>query len=85
MIRTTDGYEMDVNEACVAANRYPPGQFFELLAELADRLGASLPPTGRPVILREEKDRAHFPAEVGKDAAVVAMTSSDLERYLCGS
>ncbi|WP_167518956.1 hypothetical protein [Streptomyces chryseus] len=49
MIRTTDGYEVDVdvNEACVAANRYPSGQFFELLAELADRLGASVPPTGR--------------------------------------
>ncbi|MFD5098607.1 hypothetical protein [Streptomyces albidochromogenes] len=48
------------------------------------RYRKSVTPTDRPVMLREEKDRAHLPAEAGREAAVVAMTSSDLERYLCG-
>ncbi|WP_405851899.1 hypothetical protein OG361_04175 [Streptomyces sp. NBC_00090] len=86
-IRTSDGHkvDVDVNEVCVAVNRFPPGQFFDVLAELVDRLGASVTPTDRPLILREEEDRAHFPAEAGEGAIVVAMTGPALEGYLNGS
>ncbi|WP_326763736.1 hypothetical protein OG978_03480 [Streptomyces sp. NBC_01591] len=87
LIRTADGYEVDVdiNQVCIAVNRFPPGQFFDVLAELVDRLGASVTPTDRPVILREERDRSHLPAGAGADAGVVAMTGSALEYYLSGS
>ncbi|MFD7497484.1 hypothetical protein ACFV8T_34945 [Streptomyces sp. NPDC059832] len=45
LIRAADGYEVDVDvgEVCIAVNRFPPGQFFDVLAELADRLRASVP------------------------------------------
>ncbi|GAA2999247.1 hypothetical protein Sfulv_43000 [Streptomyces fulvorobeus] len=87
LIRTPDGHEVDVdvNEMCVAVSRFPPGRFFDVLAELVDRLGASVTPSDRPVILREETDRAHLPAEAGEGATVVAMTGPVLEGYLSGS
>ncbi|MFI5771044.1 hypothetical protein ACIA74_21320 [Streptomyces sp. NPDC051658] len=52
LIRTTDGYEVDVdiNEVCIVVSRFPPGQFFDVLAELVDRLRASVTPTDRPRI-----------------------------------
>ncbi|GAA1535313.1 hypothetical protein GCM10009730_50690 [Streptomyces albidochromogenes] len=48
LLRTTDGYEVDVdvNPVRIAVSRYPPGQFFHILAELVDRLGASVTPDG---------------------------------------
>jgi hypothetical protein len=59
LIRAADGQEaeVDVNEVCLAVSRYPPGRFFDILAELVDRLGASVSPTDRPVVLRREGDR----------------------------
>ncbi|MEU7280340.1 hypothetical protein AB0A69_16370 [Streptomyces sp. NPDC045431] len=87
LIRTADGHELDVdvNEVSVAVNRFPSGQFFDILAELVERLGASVIPTDRPVILREEGDRAHLSADMRESAAVVATTGPALEAFLSGS
>ncbi|MFG2111786.1 hypothetical protein ACGFRB_03960 [Streptomyces sp. NPDC048718] len=84
LLRTADGREVDVdvNDFCVAVSRFPPGQFFDILAQLVDRLGASVTPTDMPVALREEADRAHLPARNAADAAVIALTGPALQRYL---
>ncbi|MFI9542549.1 hypothetical protein ACIHAR_00945 [Streptomyces sp. NPDC052016] len=87
LIRAADGHEVevDVNEVCLAVSRYPPGRFFDILAELVDRLGASVSPTDRPVVLRREEDRAHLPAEAQRGAVTVAMTGRAMENFLGGS
>ncbi|WP_240137956.1 hypothetical protein [Streptomyces sp. MUM 178J] len=87
LIRTADGHEVDVdvNEVCVAVNRFPPGQFFDVLAQLVGRLEASVTPTDMPMILREEEDRAHLPPEAREKAVVVTMTGPAIERHLSGS
>ncbi|MFC9792438.1 hypothetical protein [Streptomyces sp. NPDC057695] len=87
LIRTDDDREVefDINELCVGVHRYPPGRFFGILAELVDRLGASVLPMDRPAVLREEGDRAHLP-EPGREAAVVvAMTGPALENFINGA
>lgn len=87
LIRTADDREVgfDVNPLCLAVSRFPPGQFFDILAQLVDRLGASVLPTDRPAILREEGHRAHLPEPARESAAVVEMTGSALENFLSGS
>ncbi|MEU0836952.1 hypothetical protein [Streptomyces sp. NPDC005969] len=87
LMRTADGYEVnvDANEVSVGVNRFPPGQFFDVLAELVDRLGASVLPMDRPTILREEGDRAHLPETAQESAAVVEMTGPALEGFISGS
>ncbi|QEV42103.1 hypothetical protein CP978_29210 [Streptomyces nodosus] len=87
LIRTTDGYEVevDVNPVCLAVSRFPPGQSFDVLAELVDRLGASVTLPDRPVILRKEEDRAHLPAEAREGAVVVGMTGRAIESFVSGS
>ncbi|MFE9257410.1 hypothetical protein [Streptomyces sp. NPDC006879] len=47
-----------------------------------ERLGASVTPSDRPVVLRTEEDRVHLPAEAEEGATVVAMTGPALEEYL---
>lgn len=87
-IRTADGHEveLDINEVCIAVSRFPPGQFFEILARLVDRLGASLTLTDRPAVLRAEDDRPHLPDEAWRDEAVVVeMTGPALEEFVNGS
>ncbi|MFB8039307.1 hypothetical protein ACFC5Z_41785 [Streptomyces sp. NPDC056004] len=87
LIRAADGHdvEVDINEACLAVSRFPPGLFFDILAELVDRLGASVTPTDRPVILRKEEDRAHLPVEARQGAVAVGMTGRAIESFVCGS
>ncbi|MFD7098607.1 hypothetical protein [Streptomyces xanthophaeus] len=87
LIRTADGHEagVDVNEFCLAVSRFPPGRFFAVLAELVDRLGASMTLMDRPVLLREEADRAHLPEGTQQDAVVVAMTGRAVEHHVTGS
>lgn len=87
LIRTADDREVefDMNPLCLAVNRFPPGQFFDILAQLVDRLGASVLPMDRPAILREEGDRAHLPESAREAAAVVEMTGPALENFLSGS
>ncbi|WP_405987150.1 hypothetical protein [Streptomyces sp. NBC_00872] len=87
LMRTADGYEVnvDVNEVSVGVNRFPPGQFFDVLAELVGRLGASVLPMDRPTILREEGDRAHLPETAQESAVVVRMTGPALEGFISGS
>ncbi|MEW1803683.1 hypothetical protein [Streptomyces virginiae] len=84
LIRTIDGHdvEIDVNEVCLAVSRFPPGQFFDVLARLVDRLGASVVPMNRPAVLRREEDRAHLPPAGRREAVVVAMTGRALEAAL---
>lgn len=87
LIRTVDDQEVefDINEVCVAVSRFPRGQFFEILARLVDRLGASVTIADRPAILRAEEDRAHLPDEGWReDAVVVKMTGPALERFISG-
>ncbi|MFF5976780.1 hypothetical protein ACFY7C_35275 [Streptomyces sp. NPDC012769] len=87
LIRTPDDREVefDINELCVAVNRFPPGRFFGILAELVDRLGASVLPMDRPAVIREEGDRAHLP-EPGREAAVVVATTGPAwENFISGA
>ncbi|MFJ8073189.1 hypothetical protein ACIQ7Q_04370 [Streptomyces sp. NPDC096176] len=59
LIRTADGYEVDVdiNEVCVAVS-FPPSQFFDVLGQLVERLRARVTSTDRPVILRGRRGPA---------------------------
>ncbi|MFJ1926012.1 MULTISPECIES: hypothetical protein [unclassified Streptomyces] len=87
-IRTSDGHEveLDINEVCVAVSRFPPGQFFEILARLVDALGAGVTLADRPAVLRAEDDRPHLPDEPWRDEAVVVeMTGPALEDFVNGS
>ncbi|MFJ5846006.1 hypothetical protein [Streptomyces sp. NPDC092903] len=87
-IRTSDGHEveLDINEVCVAVSRFPPGQFFEILARLVDELGAGVTLADRPAVLRAEDDRPHLPDEPWRDEAVVVeMTGPALEDFVNGS
>ncbi|MFD9455234.1 hypothetical protein ACFWBC_19370 [Streptomyces sp. NPDC059985] len=86
LIRTADGYEVevDVNDVCVAVSRFPPGRFFGVLAELVERLGASVLSTDRPVIIREEGDRAHLSDDLREGAVVMATTAPALEGHFSG-
>ncbi|MFJ7157257.1 hypothetical protein ACIQUQ_20205 [Streptomyces sp. NPDC101118] len=86
LIRTPEGHEVDVdvNPWCLGISRFPPGRFFDVLAELADRLRASVVPSDRPVVLRREEDRGHLPREARRDAVVVALTGLALARALTG-
>ncbi|MFJ3931534.1 hypothetical protein [Streptomyces sp. NPDC090029] len=85
LIRTADGreVEVDVNELCGVV-RFPSGHFFDLLAALVDRLGASVLPCDRPVLLRAEADRSHLPGPAREDAVVVPMTGRAVEFFLSG-
>ncbi|MFE0653549.1 hypothetical protein ACFVZH_33800 [Streptomyces sp. NPDC059534] len=86
LIRTADGHEVDVdvNEVCVAFSRFPGGSFFDVLARLVDRLGATVIPVDRPVIIRGEGDRAHLSADIRDGAVVVATTGPALDAFLGG-
>ncbi|MCZ7459321.1 hypothetical protein [Streptomyces sp. WMMC940] len=87
LIRAADGHEaeVDINEVCLAVSRFPPGRFFDILAELVDRLGASVTLMDRPVILRKEEDRAHLPVVARQGAVVVSMTGRAIEGFATGS
>ncbi|MFF3561337.1 hypothetical protein ACFYXS_14975 [Streptomyces sp. NPDC002574] len=86
LIRTADGYEaeVDFNGVCIAVGRFPPGQFFDIVAELVDRLRAAVILTDCPPIVREEADRAHLPGDA-EDAVVVEITGSAIEDFVSGS
>ncbi|MFG3380689.1 hypothetical protein [Streptomyces sp. NPDC047999] len=86
LIRTADGreVEVDVNELCIGVARFPPGHFFDLLAALVDRLGASVLPCDRPALLRAEADRSHLPGPAREEAVVVPMTGRAVESFLSG-
>ncbi|MEU6343479.1 hypothetical protein ABZ883_21360 [Streptomyces sp. NPDC046977] len=86
LIQLADGYqaELDINEVCIGISRFPPGQFFDVLAELVDRLGATVIPMDRPTILRREGDRSSLPPEGRENAVVVRMTGQALETFISG-
>jgi hypothetical protein len=86
LIRTADGHEvdLDVNDVCVAVSRFPPGQFFDILAELVDRVGAGVLSSDMPVIIRQERDRTHLSEDIREVAVVVATTRPALEGYFGG-
>ncbi|MFK0210637.1 hypothetical protein [Streptomyces sp. NPDC090298] len=85
-IRTADGHEVDVdvNDVCVSVGRFPSGQFFALLAQLVDRLGATILSSDRPVVIREERDRAELSEDIREGAVVVATTGPALEAHFAG-
>ncbi|KOG21271.1 MULTISPECIES: hypothetical protein [Streptomyces] len=87
LIRTADGFEVDVdvNEVCVSVSRYPAGQFFDVLATLVDRLGATVLSSDRPVVIRSERDRAELSEDIREGAVVVATTAPALEGHFTGS
>ncbi|MFJ4848734.1 MULTISPECIES: hypothetical protein [unclassified Streptomyces] len=86
LIQLADGYqaELDINEVCIGISRFPPGHFFDVLAELVDRLGATVIPMDRPTILRREEDRSRLPPEGREDSAVVRMTGRAMEAFISG-
>ncbi|WP_319663120.1 hypothetical protein [Streptomyces sp. MI02-7b] len=85
LIRTADGYEVqaDFNGVCIAVGRFPPGQFFDIVAELVDRLRAAVILTDRPPLLRDEADRIHLPGDA-EDAVVVEITGAAIENFVSG-
>ncbi|MER6099067.1 hypothetical protein ABT154_25105 [Streptomyces sp. NPDC001728] len=87
LIRTAEGYEvkLDVSDVCVSVSRYPAGQFFDVLAELVDRLGATVLSSDQPVTIRQEEDRAHLSEDIREGAVVVATTGPALEGHFTGS
>ncbi|MFF3769789.1 hypothetical protein [Streptomyces sp. NPDC002232] len=87
LIRTADGHEVDVdvNDVCVSVSRFPTGQFFDILARLVDRLGAAVLSSDRPVVIREERDRAGLSEDIREGAVVVAVTGPALESHFTGS
>ncbi|WP_331447519.1 hypothetical protein [Streptomyces xanthochromogenes] len=83
LVRAADGgeAEMDVSADGVSVHRFPPGGILDIIAELADRLGAAiaLPDS---VLLSTEEQRANLPDGLRDMAVVVEMTGPGLQRVL---
>ncbi|WP_151478509.1 SMI1/KNR4 family protein [Streptomyces albicerus] len=86
-IRAADGYEAEVfiHEHSITFDRPGPGGIFDILAELAVRLDATIIAPGGPIILRGEEDRAHLPESVRDGAVVVEdLSGAAIERAFRG-
>ncbi|MGA5870350.1 hypothetical protein [Streptomyces cinereoruber] len=85
VIRTADGGEAELHVTTdgISVHRFPPGDVLNVVAELADRLGATvLLPDG--ALVRDEPQRANLPDGLRETAAVVAMTGRGLRDALDG-
>ncbi|MER7908771.1 hypothetical protein [Streptomyces sp. NPDC096068] len=85
VIRGADGGEAEVNVSAdgVSVHRFPPGGVVDVVAELADRLGAAvLLPDG--ALVRDEDQRANLPDGLRETAVVIEMTGPGLRGALDG-
>ncbi|NED77111.1 hypothetical protein G3I51_33310 [Streptomyces sp. SID9944] len=83
LVRAADGGEAEVNVSAdgVSVDRFPPGGFLDIVAELANRLGAAvLLPDG--VLVSGEERRADLPEGLRDSAVVIEMTGPGLERAI---
>ncbi|MFI6055546.1 hypothetical protein ACIBCO_36355 [Streptomyces violascens] len=83
LVRASDGGEAEVNVSAdgVSVHRFPPGGILDIVAELADRLGAVIAlPDG--FLLGAEAQRADLPDGLRETAVVVEMTGPGLQRAL---
>ncbi|MFD9817449.1 hypothetical protein [Streptomyces violascens] len=85
LVRAADGGEAEVNVSAdgVSVHRVPRGGMLEIVAELADRLGAVIAlPDG--FLMGAEEQRASLPDGLRDTAVVVEMTGAGLQRALDG-
>ncbi|MER7660758.1 hypothetical protein [Streptomyces sp. NPDC096193] len=83
LIRAADGGEAEVNVSAdgIIVHRFPSGGIVDIVAELADRLGAAivLPDS---VLVSGEDQRANLPDGLQAMAVVIEMTGPTLKRAL---
>jgi hypothetical protein len=85
LVRAADGGEAEVTVSTdgISVGRFPPGGILDLVAELADRLGAAVVlPDG--VLVGSEEQRANLPDGLRDAAVVVEMTGPALQRAIGG-
>ncbi|MFJ3782255.1 hypothetical protein [Streptomyces sp. NPDC090093] len=85
VIRTADGGEAELHVTTdgISVHRFPPGDVVDVVAELADRLGATvLLPDG--ALVRDETRRTDLPDGLHETAAVIEMTGRGLRAALDG-
>lgn len=83
LIRAADGGEAEVNMSAdgISVHRFPSGGVLDIVAELADRLGAAVVlPDG--VLVSGEEQRANLPYGLRDMAVVVEMTGPSLQGAL---
>ncbi|MFE0349005.1 hypothetical protein [Streptomyces griseoluteus] len=85
LIQAADGGEAEVNVSAdgISVHRFPPGGVLDIVAELADRLGAAiLVPDG--ALVSGEEQRANLPAPFQDGAVVMEMTGAGIQSALDG-
>ncbi|MET7368706.1 hypothetical protein ABZS61_23195 [Streptomyces sp. NPDC005566] len=86
-LRAEDGGETDLDHAfrgeegmsCVTATHFARGAMSGVLARLAAALGASIVPQDGGVLIFQEDDRVHLPADLQGRAFVIAPTAEAFE------
>ncbi|WP_338674322.1 hypothetical protein V1460_15615 [Streptomyces sp. SCSIO 30461] len=83
LIRAAEGGEAELSVSAdgIIVHRFPAGGVVDIVAELADRLGAAVVlPDG--VLVSGEEQRANLPDGLREMAVVVEMTGSSLQGAL---
>jgi hypothetical protein len=85
-LRAADGGEADLYGVCEDASvllfsRWCFGDICELTAKLARELDMVIVPPDRPVMIIDERQRAHLPPEMAAEAVVVR-TGTDIQRMI---
>ncbi|MGW4779546.1 hypothetical protein ACWEPA_23150 [Streptomyces filamentosus] len=86
-LRAEDGGEADLYHEshgesgmlCVTATRFAKGAMLGVLSRLAAALGASVVPQDGGVLIFDEKERRHLPAELQGNAVVIVPTADALQ------
>jgi hypothetical protein len=86
-LRAADGGEADLYGVCEDAaalmfSHWSWGNICELMAKLAWELDMVIVPGDRPVMLIDERQRAHLPEEEFIAEAVVVRTGLDIQRVI---
>ena len=85
-LRAADGGEADLygvgeDAATLMFSRWCFGDICELTAKLARELDMVIVPPDRPVMIIDERQRAHLPKEMAAEAVVVR-TGTDIQRMI---
>ncbi|MFD9379779.1 hypothetical protein ACFWBH_30415 [Streptomyces sp. NPDC059999] len=84
LIRAEDGGEAEVygDSTGLMFDRPNWGKIFDIVADLAEQLGAVVVMPGSPTLMRSEADREDLPAELRDEATVLEWTGSAIQSVL---
>ncbi|MBY8869500.1 hypothetical protein [Streptomyces sennicomposti] len=87
LVRAPDGSEAEMyaDEHGVSVVRPQGGGVFDIMAELACRLGAVVIAPGDPMVVCRPEEHPHLPPSLREAAHVIEMTGADLEFALTGN